>query len=191
MFVSKNSIKLYIYYFALFSKCCTTIKFLLLIKKEKSQVPNHKILIKSLWDGAWAPAVFKNSLSELDMRPGLKIADVEQGLEQKKKKLRNYSRLRTLSDFKNHLKCLLKNKFPGPSPADSDSVGWRRDQGICLFDNLSDVVSQGSKLGSGGGSGKEDQVMPSKIKLEKIKFSTLLTLAFIHFQLKTHQNNQI
>ena len=100
MFVFKNSIKLYIYYFALFSKCCTAIKFLLLISKKKKNkkalVPNHKILIKSLWDGAWAPAGFKNSLGELDMQPGLKIADVEQGLEQKEKKLRNYSILCTL-----------------------------------------------------------------------------------------------
>lgn len=86
MVVFKNSIKLYIYYFAIFSKCCTAIKFLLLkiLKKKKAQVPNHKILIKSLWDGAWALAVFKNSLSELDMQPGLKIADVEQGAKEKK-----------------------------------------------------------------------------------------------------------
>ena len=96
MFVFKNSIKLYIYYFAIFSKCCTAIKFLLLKifqkKKKKAQVPNHKILIKSLWDGAWALAVFKNSLSELDMQPGLKIADAEQGAKEKKvKKLFNTS----------------------------------------------------------------------------------------------------
>lgn len=92
MFVFKNSIKLYIYYFAIFSKCCTAIKFLLLkiLKKKKAQVPNHKILIKSLWDGAWALAVFKNSLSELDMQPVLKTADIEQGAKEKKvKKLFN------------------------------------------------------------------------------------------------------
>lgn len=75
------------------------------------------------------------------MQPGLKTADVQQGLEQRKKSEEIIQYFAHLSDFKNHLKCLLKNKFPGPSPADSDSVGWRRDQGICLFDNLSDVVS--------------------------------------------------
>lgn len=39
-----------------------------------------------------------------------------------------------------YLEMLVKNKFPGPSPADSGSVGWSEIR-ICLFDNLSDVVS--------------------------------------------------
>jgi hypothetical protein len=94
-----------------------------------------------------------------------------------------------------YLKHLLNNNIPGPLPAGYDLVGLRPDQGICLFNNLRCVIrvlKMGCKLGSGGGSGHEEHVlMPSKIKLEKIKFSTLFISAFIYFQLKTHQNNQI
>lgn len=103
-------------------------------------------------------------------------------LEQRKQGLH----VPNLSDADHHLKGLLNDETP-------DSL--RRDQGICLFNNprcVIRVLKKGCKSGSGGGSGHEERVlMPSKIKLEEIKFSTLFIFAFIYFQLKTHQNNQI
>lgn len=92
------------------------------------------------------PNFFKSSLSELDTQPGLKTTDEEQGLEQRKKISKVIQCFPDLSNNKNHLKCLQKKnerkkrkKNSQVPPLVTDLVGWRWDQGICLFDNLSNV----------------------------------------------------
>lgn len=89
---------------------------------------------------------FKSSPSELDTQPGLKTTDGEQGLEQRKKSSKVIQCFPHLSDNKNHLKCLLEEKKEEErkknsqvSPLLTDLVDWRWDQGICLFDNFSNV----------------------------------------------------